>query len=409
MGIAVDPGYPSRPFVYVCYSTASDNRVVKFTLDTSLPAGTALSSPVPLVTGIAHAQAHNGCRVRFQPGSNPPALFVTTGDGAVGTNPQNPDSDAGKVLRLTADGAPYPGNPWGATIQQAFVYAYGFRNPQGIAFRPGTNQPYISEHGPDYNDEVTALVVGGNGGWNPVPGYNQHVVMTDLGLPNVMIPKWRSGDGGTIAPSGATFLTGAQWKAWDGALAVAVLKGSHLRVMFLDDQGGISATSTVLSLGVRLRSVGRGSRREALHLDRHRRRQRPDLAGHPHLGTLNADGRPGALRRPRDALHGRAVLGRAAHDAQPLRRRGPRPGDLPPRVPRVRRLPGGHEPQGLALQDPHQHVHQHLPGEEASPRRGRPRRQRGLLPVPPAGRPRGGRRPTGHPRPRCSTRCPTRW
>ncbi len=258
MGIAVDPGYPSRPFVYVCYSTASDNRVVKFTLDTSLPAGTALSSPVPLVTGIAHAQAHNGCRVRFQPGSNPPALFVTTGDGAVGTNPQNPDSDAGKVLRLTADGAPYPGNPWGATIQQAFVYAYGFRNPQGIAFRPGTNQPYISEHGPDYNDEVTALVVGGNGGWNPVPGYNQHVVMTDLGLPNVMIPKWRSGDGGTIAPSGATFLTGAQWKAWDGALAVAVLKGSHLRVMFLDDQGGISATSTVLSLGVRLRSAVEG-------------------------------------------------------------------------------------------------------------------------------------------------------
>ena len=67
------------------------------------------------------------------------------------------------------------------------------------------------EHGPDRNDEVNRLVAGGNGGWDPVPGYDQGVPMTDLAkFPNAMRPVWRSGDGGTIAPSGATFLSGSR-------------------------------------------------------------------------------------------------------------------------------------------------------------------------------------------------------
>ena len=120
-------------------------------------------------------------------------------------------------------------------------------------------------------------------------------------------------------------------------------------------------------------------------------------------------GRPGAVRRARDALHVGALLGRAAHDAQPVRRRGPRAGDVPARLPRLRRVQGGHEPQGLALQDPHEHVHQLVPGEEAPSRRGRPRRRRGLLPLPPPRRARGGEAEP-HARDRGARRaCPTRW
>ena len=118
-------------------------------------------------------------------------------------------------------------------------------------------------------------------------------------------------------------------------------------------------------------------------------------------------GRSGPVRRARDAVHVAALLGCIADDAQPLRRGGPRAGDVPPRVPRVRWLPGGHEPQGLALQDPHQHVHQLVPVEEASPRRGRARHHRGLLPLPPPGRPRGRQRGQDARSRRCSTPCPT--
>jgi glucose/arabinose dehydrogenase len=85
------------------------------------------------------------------------------------------------------------------------------------------------------------------------------VLMTDLQtFPNAMIPAWRSGDTGTVAPSGATFLTGAQWESWNGALAVAFLKDSNVRVMFLDGNGDVSFATPVLSLGVRLRSAVQG-------------------------------------------------------------------------------------------------------------------------------------------------------
>jgi glucose/arabinose dehydrogenase len=141
------------------------------------------------------------------------------------------------------------------------IYTFGHRNPQGIAFQPGTGQPYSIEHGPDKNDEVNRLVAGGNGGWDPNTGgsYDQSHPMTDLQkFPDAMIPAWRSGDNGTVAPSGGTFLTGSRWKSWDGALAVAFLKDAKARVMFLDGNGDVSFATPILANGVRLRSAVEG-------------------------------------------------------------------------------------------------------------------------------------------------------
>ena len=96
---------------------------------------------------------------------------------------------------------------------------------------------YDIEHGPDRDDEVNFLVRGGNYGWDPVPGYNEAVPMTDLAkFPNARRAVWRSGSP-TIAPSGGTFLRGSQWGAWNGALAIAVLKGQQLRVLALNAAG----------------------------------------------------------------------------------------------------------------------------------------------------------------------------
>ena len=118
---------------------------------------------------MGHQGFHDGCRLRFQPGASPAALFVTMGDAAVGTGPQSLDSMNGKVMRVQTDGSGYPGNPFGANAVQARIFTYGHRNPQGIAFRPGSNAPYSVEHGPDRNDEVNRLVAGGNGGLGPGP------------------------------------------------------------------------------------------------------------------------------------------------------------------------------------------------------------------------------------------------
>ena len=253
LGLAVDPDFASNPFIYVCYTAdppENDIRVVRWTLDTEFHA----SNPTPIVTGIPLALAPNlGCRVRFGPDE---ALWITTGDVHDGNVPQDLNRLGGKILRVDRNGNPYAGNPFGNE-----VYTYGHRNPQGIAFHPISGQPYSIEHGTNRDDEVNELEAGRNGGWDPKPGYNELVPMTDLvKFPNAMLPAWRSGDAGpppnsgTIAPSGATFLSGAQWKSWDGALAVATLKGRHLRVMFLDGTGTVAATTSVLgNFGTRLR------------------------------------------------------------------------------------------------------------------------------------------------------------
>jgi aldose sugar dehydrogenase len=240
MGIAVDPAFNTNRRIYTCYLTANDVRVVRWTVSANWR---SLGGRKNLVTGIPRSSGrHSGCRTRFGPDRN---LWITTGDAARGTNPQNPRSLGGKVLRITTDGRAAPGNPGGAL--HPFIYAYGFRNPQGISWRPSDHKAFLIEHGPDRDDEVTPLVAGGNGGWDPVPGYNENVPMTDLvKFPKAMRPQWRSGFP-TIAPSGGTFVTSSLWGDRAGQLAMAVLKGHQLRMINLcpgcSDAGGAVVTN----------------------------------------------------------------------------------------------------------------------------------------------------------------------
>jgi aldose sugar dehydrogenase len=256
MGLAVDPGFASNRLVYACYTATGDNRVVRWQVNNTLNGVTGAGTV--LVQGLSKANFHDGCRIRFGPDGK---LWVTTGDGGVGPAPQNINGLNGKVLRLNSDGSAPADNPFVNQPGDDRIYTFGHRNPQGITFRPGTGQPYSIEHGPDKNDEVNRLVAGGNGGWDPNTGgsYDQSQPMTDLQkFPNAMIPAWRSGDSGTVAPSGGTFLSGAQWKSWNGALAVAFLKDAKARVMFLDGNGDVSFATPILSNGVRLRSAVQG-------------------------------------------------------------------------------------------------------------------------------------------------------
>jgi glucose/arabinose dehydrogenase len=100
------------------------------------------------------------------------------------------------------------------------VWTYGHRNPQGIAFQPGTGAVFEVEHGPDDNDEINVLEKGGNYGWPAASGPDP--------LHRFKDPVWSSGSP-TIANSGATFVTGAQWGTWSGSLFTCQLKEADLR------------------------------------------------------------------------------------------------------------------------------------------------------------------------------------
>jgi len=261
LGLAVDPLFATNRYVYTCFSSNADvtldNRVVRWTVD---PTFTGTSARTDIVTGMPYANGgrHSGCRPRFGPDG---ALWVGTGDAAVGTNPQSPTSLGGKVLRVDRNGAAAPGNTGLPGGTDPRIHDYGHRNLQGLAFRPGTGAAYGVEHGTGRDDEINLLVAGGNYGWDPVPGYDEGRPMTDfVKFPTARGAVWSSGDP-TIAPSGATFLTGPQWRGWNGALAVAVLKNTEVRLLFLDGPGTAVTASEVppqLDLGVRLRSAVQG-------------------------------------------------------------------------------------------------------------------------------------------------------
>ena len=279
-GVAVDPGFAQgqrRVYVYMASNLQTNprgNRVVR--LDVA-PDWKTVSKRTDIVPDIAFKDArrvggpgaHSGGRLRFGPDGY---LWVTTGDNHDPGLPQDPQRLGGKVLRVDRDGRAAAGNN-SAPGFDARIYTYGHRNVQGIAFRPAGQpnggQAYTSEHGPNHSDELTALVAGGNGGWDPqsrpdlrcsdgycgYAGTPRTMPMTDTErFPNAMPPAWnnqeRSQGMGPLA-----FLEGAQWKGWNGKLAVALMRDQRLDIVTLDAKGMAAGVETAALPALRLRTL----------------------------------------------------------------------------------------------------------------------------------------------------------
>jgi len=251
MGLEVDPDFAANGYVYVCTTSNAggddDVRLLRLTLRT--PDGGAVLAREDIVTGMPYSTGrHSGCRPRFGPDG---FLWVGTGDAAIGTTPQDDGSLGGKVLRVDRDGAAATGNPGGFRW-----YSNGHRNIQGMAFR-SDGVGMSAEHGPTIDDEIN-LLVAGNFGWDPVPGYNESVPMTDLEkFPDAVPAVWSSGSP-TLALAGATFLEGPAWGTWNGALAVATLRAEHLHIYFVDAAGQVTGDERAVENQGRIRTPRQG-------------------------------------------------------------------------------------------------------------------------------------------------------
>jgi glucose/arabinose dehydrogenase len=259
LGLAIDPDFPAQPYLYVAYTHDAgggglQNRVSRLTLR-----GDAVGEEKILVDGIPAGSIHDGSRVAFGPDG---FLWVTTGDAGQGSPAQDRGSLAGKVLRMDRDGLPAPGNPF----PDSLVYSYGHRNPQGLAWLPGDPQPFLTEHGPDRNDEINHVVAGGNFGWPNFAG--------TTGRPGFVDPiyTWTP----TIAPAGAVFYEADAIPGWRGSLLFVTLKEQDLRRLTPADAAFSAVSHEDILLDGRfgrLRSIAVG----------------PD--GALYLGTSNRDGR----------------------------------------------------------------------------------------------------------------------
>lgn len=260
LGIVADPAASSNKQFYTCMAVATsggapaDVQVVKWRLANDTKAVRVKT----LIKGIQLDQwgRHNGCRLVFRSARY---LYVGTGDAGDGVTPQDLKSLGGKVLRVRSDGYVPRSNPFYKRGGNArYVWSYGHRNVQGLVKRPGSNQLWSVEHGPDRDDELNFVVKGGNYGWNPVPGYNEDVPMTDLNrYPNAVPAKWSSGFP-TVATSGAAFLSGKKWGSWNGLLAVAMLKGQGILLFKVDSKNRLTQMGEIANTYGRIRTVRQG-------------------------------------------------------------------------------------------------------------------------------------------------------
>jgi len=160
------------------------------------------------IENIPGSDIHDGGRMAFGPDGN---LYITTGDASREELAQDLDSLAGKILRMTPDGGIPQDNPFPGS----YVYSYGHRNPQGIAWT-SDGKMYASEHGPSGrpggHDEINLITAGSNYGWPEIIGDEQREGM--------VTPVYHTGDE-AIAPSGVAMDS-------EDRLLVATLRGERL-------------------------------------------------------------------------------------------------------------------------------------------------------------------------------------
>lgn len=209
LGIAVSPSFEEDSLVYAYLSTARDNRVVRMEYD-----GRSLGEPEVVLDGIPNGFIHDGGRLLFGPDGT---LYVSTGETGEPDLAQDRDSLAGKILRITPDGEPAPGNP----VAGSPVWTMGHRNVQGLAF-DDADRLWASEFGANTWDELNRIERGRNYGWPLVEGRG------DLEEYRNPFAQWRTSE---ASPSGLAYADGSLW--------MASLRGQRLWQVPVRDDGTV--------------------------------------------------------------------------------------------------------------------------------------------------------------------------
>ncbi len=224
-GLAV-LGTGEERLLYAYFGAADDNRVVRMPLRGD-SGSLELGAPEVILDGIPRANTHDGGRLAFGPDGY---LYVTTGDAQSGDAAQDRDSLGGKILRITPEGDPAPGNPWGTR-----VWSMGHRNVQGIAWTVDGTM-WASEFGQNTWDELNRIEPGGNYGWPVVEGTAGREGFID---PVAQWPTSDASPSGIAAYGDTVFMAGLRGeRLWqidtrDGGIVgtpVAALAGEHGRL-----------------------------------------------------------------------------------------------------------------------------------------------------------------------------------
>lgn len=267
--VVAHPGFAGNRLVYLSFAEAGPNgtgggalgygRLILGRGPPRLEGFRVIWRQTPKVTGNGHF-AH---RIAFAPDGS---LFLSSGDREKMEPAQAMDGNLGKILHLTAQGAPAAGNPWARPGGVAATFwSIGHRNPLGLAFAPD-GRLWSSEMGPRGGDELNLIFSGRNYGW-PRASYGSHYSGADIpddhrrrGFEE---PKlwWNP----SISPGGLLIYSGDLFRGWKGDAFLPALSGEAL--IRIDIDGGRARKADHWPMGARIRAIDEGPRGEIYLLE----------------------------------------------------------------------------------------------------------------------------------------------
>ena len=217
LGLTLHPNFTQNHLFYVYYTYSNSTGLVNKVLMLTESNNRIIDSKT-ILDGIPGDEYRDGGRIKFGPDGK---LYVSTGDASIPELSQDLDSLAGKILRTNEDGTIPQDNPF----SNSPVYAYGFRNVQGLAWAPNSGALYSSDQGGTGNDEINLISPGKNYGW-------PHEECNSSDDDNRYTPPVLCFNP-SLEPSGIAFAFSNKL-GYQNHLIVATLKGSHLRDIDFD-------------------------------------------------------------------------------------------------------------------------------------------------------------------------------
>ncbi|WP_428071040.1 PQQ-dependent sugar dehydrogenase [Chryseobacterium gambrini] len=263
LDVALDPDFKTNNIIYFSFSEPYENGNHTAVAKGKLSQDLKMISEVKVIfraTPTYDGDKHYGSRLAFDKDGN---LFVSTGersDKQTRVYAQRTDNYLGKILKITKEGQPAPGNPFmGKTGFKPEIYAYGIRNPQGLAIDPNGNL-WDVEMGPRGGDEINLIKPGKNYGWGDVTygieysGDKINNGTTQKAGTEQPVYYWDP----VISPSGVTFYTG-NIEEWKGNLMIGCLSGEHINRIVMKDNKVVGEERLLEDQKERFRDVLNGS------------------------------------------------------------------------------------------------------------------------------------------------------
>ena len=264
LGITTDPSFDSNRMIYWTFSESTPDGNLTSVAKGKLSADEKKIENVSIIykaTPAYKGTLHYGSRILFDKTGN---LIFSTGERSDKvTRPQAQDlkSANGKIIRITTDGKPAPGNPFlDNAAARPELYSYGHRNVQGLAFHPATGDLWENEFGPQGGDELNLIQPGKNYGWPTITygeEYGGETIGDGITQKEGMeqpVYYWDP----VISPSGISFYSGDAMPEWKNNLFIAGLSSTHIARLVIENNKVAGEERLLADEGQRFRDITQG-------------------------------------------------------------------------------------------------------------------------------------------------------